>query len=81
MNGISKFACIWFGDNERAIAIGIIAFAFALGSIIGLSLASFFVFEDDKEDYEKIKREVEYFMLVVSYTTSILCIPMILFYR
>lgn len=45
INGISKHACIWFGDHERAIAIGIIAFGFALGSIIGLSLASFFILE------------------------------------
>ena len=56
MNGVSKLACIWFGDHERAIAIGIVAFAFALGSIIGMSLASFFVFEEDKEHPDKIKR-------------------------
>ena len=81
MNGISKLACIWFGDNQRAIAIGIVAFAFAVGSIIGLSLASFFIFDDDKNDHPKIKKEVEGFMLVVSWGTTVLCVPMLLFYR
>ena len=56
LNGISKLACLWFGDNQRAIAIGIGTEAMAIGSIGGLSFGSFFVFEDDRGYPEKIKK-------------------------
>lgn len=55
-NGLCKFACVWFGDNERGMAIGILTIGIALGSLFGFSLAAFFVFDEDKEDHEKIKR-------------------------
>ena len=51
INGISKLACIWFGDHQRAIAIGILSFAFALGSILGMTIGIIFVKEDDKNDH------------------------------
>lgn len=81
INGTSKLACIWFGDNERAIAIGIVSFGLAIGTIIGLSMASFFIFDDDKNNHAKIRKETENFMLWVSWGTTALCLPMIIFYK
>lgn len=81
LNGISKLACIWFGDNERAIAIGILAFAFALGSIVGLVLGTFFVLDEHKDNHELIRKESIEFMRVVSWGTTFLCAPMILLYK
>ena len=81
INGISKLACIWFGDKERTLAIGIVAFSLALGSILGLSLATFFIFEEDKYDKKLIRSETESFMLFISWGTTLLCLPMIVFYK
>ena len=74
-------ASIWFGDNERSVAIGLIAFSFALGSIVGLTLGPMFVYEEDKDDPEKIKEQAVEFMRYVSLATTVLCFPMLLFYK
>lgn len=81
INGVSKLACIWFGDNQRALAIGITGFGLAIGTILGLAIGSFFIQDEDKYDHAKIRRETEKFMLWVSWGTTVLCAPMILFYK
>ena len=43
LNGISKLPCIWFGDSQRAVAMGILALSFTLGNILGLTFGTFFV--------------------------------------
>lgn len=81
LNGISKLACIWFGDTQRVIAIGILTFGLALGSCFGFCIASFFVFDEDKHDYEKIKEETTNLMWFISWATTLLCGPAIFLYR
>lgn len=51
LNGISKFACIWFGDKQRAIAIGVLHFSIVLGAILGMGLGPLFVKQKYKDDY------------------------------
>lgn len=55
-------ACVWFGDNERAFAIGILSVAIAVGSCFGFCLGAFFVHEHGKKNSEKIKDETIEFM-------------------
>lgn len=81
MNGVSKMPCMWFGDNQRAISIGVLALAWALGSMFGLSLGSIFVSDDDKDDPEKIKDQVVYFMYVISWATTVCCLPLLFLYK
>lgn len=81
MNGVSKLPCIWFGDNQRATAIGILGLSFALGSMFGLSLGSIFVSDSDKDDPEKIKQQVENFMWFASWASTALCAPMIFLFK
>lgn len=57
LNGISKLPCIWFGDHQRALAIGILALSFTLGNILGLVLGTFFVHAKDRDDPQKIKEQ------------------------
>lgn len=81
MNGISKLACIWFGDQQRPIAIGVLTFGLALGSCIGFCIGSFFVFEEDKDDHDKIKDQTIQFMWSISWATTFLCAPAIFLYE
>ena len=80
LNGISKHACIWFGDKERALAIGVVGFGLALGSILGLCLAGCFISEKDRYNKALVRRETENYMLFVSWGTTLFCLPMVLFY-
>lgn len=81
LNGISKLACIWFGDNQRAIAIGIQTFGLALGSCVGFCIGSFFVYEEDRHDHEKIKEQTINLMWFISWATTFLCAPAIFLYK
>lgn len=80
-NGISKLACIWFGDHQRTIAISILSISMALGTCIGFCIASFFIHESNKEDHAKIKEQTNDFMWFISISNTILCAPLIFFYQ
>ena len=50
INGVSKVATQWFGDDERGVATAIGSLADQFGNIMGFVLAPFFITEYDGEN-------------------------------
>lgn len=81
LNGISKLACIWFGDNQRALAIGILSLGVMVGGAMGFALASLWILEENKDDHAKIKEQTIDFMEFASLVTTLLCGPALFLYE
>lgn len=50
MNAPAKLAAVWFGANERVIAVTITVAASAVGAAIGFVLPAIWVTDDDTDD-------------------------------
>ena len=50
MNAPAKLAAVWFGENERIIAITIAVAAQAIGAAIGFLLPTIWVTPNDSEE-------------------------------
>lgn len=81
VNGISKLALIWFGDNQRAIATSLVALATPVGCIIGLGLGPAFIKNEDRHNPDNCKRHVGELLRIQGFITMGMCLPMLLFYR
>ena len=71
----------WFADDERAIATAIGSLSLPLGCIIGLVISPFFIHESDQYHHEVGKQNVNYYMFISAIITTVLNIPMILFFQ
>ena len=52
LNGVSLVSNLWFPDNQRATATGLIGVSMALGSVVGLVISGTLSVGLDKESKE-----------------------------
>ena len=52
LNGVSLVANLWFPDNQRATATGLIGVSMAIGSVVGLTISGMLSVGIHKESKE-----------------------------
>ena len=81
LNGVSKVATQWFGDNERNVATAIGGLADQVGNLLGLVLAPFFVGTYGEKHMSDAREDIEHYVFISAIIVTFMTVGLLLVYQ